>query len=58
MGFVLIVERLDILQPLEGFSIDLYISFADEVVEGNFQRVSDLAGDLDGWLHFIAFIMN
>lgn len=48
---------MDILQTAECFGIDLYIGFADKIIERDFQGVGDLAGDLDRRLYFIAFIL-
>jgi hypothetical protein len=57
VGFVLIIERLNILQALERFSFDLPIGLADEIIQRDLQGVSDLAGDLDGRFYLIAFIL-
>ena len=58
VGFILLIEQLNILQAPECFGVNLHTGLTDEIVERYFQGVSDLTGDLNGRFNLIAFILT
>jgi hypothetical protein len=41
MGFVLVVEGLDILQPFWCFGIDLHTGLADQIIQRDLKSIRD-----------------